>query len=260
MPVLISEDWLREKGVAISVEDLHKTQMIYEDPDTIRNGSIDDAWGPTIGRLKYYISDRGHLYNVITYQSGEKNESYREGVEIVLSKKELEEWQHRKERNPSWKTAHIVAGNVSPVAKKALDEYFRDPENFKTVHAEMRSKNMDKEERKEITLKFGKGHVREFTGKNGTEYADINFKDGKVWKHVVVPAKYVHENKFGNGGGVWTKLLEDGQTKVTWSTKNDQGEYDRHEEMMDNKELKSKVEAYKKEKREEKRAEKKNSK
>ena len=57
----------------------------------------------------------------------------------------------------------------------------------------------NKEEKKEITIKFGKGNVQKFTGKDGTEYAKIVFRDGEEWKSFVMPAKYVHENQYGKG-------------------------------------------------------------
>lgn len=100
----------------------------------------------------------------------------------------------------------------------------------------------NKEEKKEITIKFGKGNVQKFTGKDGTEYAKIVFRDGEEWKSFVMPAKYVHENQYGKG--MWCKLLAEGHTKVSTNVKGEDGNY--LSSTVANKDLKAIVESYKK--------------
>ena len=70
----------------------------------------------------------------------------------------------------------------------------------------------------QITIKFGKGLAREFTGKDGKQYTSISIPnrdpaDKSPWAYFVVPSDRVHENKFGNG--LYVKLFADAHTTVT---------------------------------------------
>lgn len=64
--------------------------------------------------------------------------------------------------------------------------------------------NNSAEERREVAIKFGKGLMGEpFTSKAGKQLVEIKIpnpdpKDARSWETFVVPAGFVHENKFGN--------------------------------------------------------------
>ena len=107
----------------------------------------------------------------------------------------------------------------------------------------------NKEEKKEITIKFGKGNVQHFKGKDDVEYAKIVFRHDNEWKSFVIPAKYVHENQYGKG--MWCKLLADGHTKVSTNAKGEDGNY--INSIVENKDLKAMVESYKKKEKKTKR-------
>lgn len=112
-------------------------------------------------------------------------------------------------------------------------------------------------ERREVTIKFGKGLVEPFVSKSGKELARINIPnrsetDKRPWESFVVPTNYVHDNKFGKG--VWMKLPEDGTTKLTRPVLVGQYEAGKNcwrteSRQVSNAELKSLLEAYKEQKR-----------
>lgn len=111
----------------------------------------------------------------------------------------------------------------------------------------------EKQEKEEVTIKFGKGLVKPFTSKSGAEMVQISIpnrdpSDKRSWETFAVPAKQVHDNKFGKG--VWMKLPEDGVTKLSRpvpSGKDEAGKTVWHREtrQVSNTELKSLMEAYK---------------
>ena len=78
---------------------------------------------------------------------------------------------------------------------------------------------IDLEEKKEVTIKFGKGLVGEpFTSKGGHQLVEVKIPnldpaDKTPWASFVISPKMIHDNKFGKG--VWMKLPEDGTTKVS---------------------------------------------
>ena len=84
-----------------------------------------------------------------------------------------------------------------------------------------KEQNMDNRTEKkmeEISIKFGKGLAEPFTGKDGKEYMRILIPnqdkgDHTPWASFVLPAKSVHENKYGKG--LWAKIPADGTTTVT---------------------------------------------
>ncbi len=114
----------------------------------------------------------------------------------------------------------------------------------------------EKTERKEITLKFGKGLVKNFTGKEGTEWAKILIpntdpQDHTPWAFFVVRASQVHPNKFGKG--MWMKLPAEGTTTVTGfvaeqgkTTAAGRQAYTQQQAKILNTNLKNIVESYKK--------------
>ena len=109
-------------------------------------------------------------------------------------------------------------------------------------------------ERKEVTIKFGKGLMEEpFMSKSGKELVEIKIpntdrKDTRPWESFVVPANYVHENQFGKG--MWMKLPEAGRTRLSRSVLQGQDEngrniWGRESREIPNVELKALMETYK---------------
>ncbi|MCD8367199.1 MAG: hypothetical protein LUC48_04150 [Clostridiales bacterium] len=109
-------------------------------------------------------------------------------------------------------------------------------------------------DRPEVTIKFGKGLVGEpFTSKSGKQLVEVSIpnqspNDHRPWQTFVVAPGMIHDNKFGKG--VWMKLPEDGQTKVSRPVLQGQDEtgknvWSRESRMVPNTELKSMLEAYK---------------
>jgi len=80
----------------------------------------------------------------------------------------------------------------------------------------------------EVTIKFGKGLVGEpFTSKNGKELVEIKIpnvdpSDSRPWESFVISPKMVHENKYGKG--LWMKLPEDGNVRLSRSVLSGQDE------------------------------------
>ena len=106
----------------------------------------------------------------------------------------------------------------------------------------------------EITIKFGKGLCGDpFTAKDGKAYVEIKIPnvdpgDHRPWESFILPAKRVHENKFGKG--LWAKIPENGSTTLSrpqYQGKNEQGVPVWHYEKRNvtNQELKALVESYK---------------
>ena len=120
------------------------------------------------------------------------------------------------------------------------------------------AKPIDKPEFEEITLKFGKGCVKdEFQGKDGNTYRSILIpnedpNDKSPWKTFVVRSNAVHEDKFGNG--MWIKLPAEGHTTVRQSVVTEQADgtrsWSNNDTKVTNRELKSMVEFYKERPRE----------
>ena len=113
-----------------------------------------------------------------------------------------------------------------------------------------------KKEFKEVTLKFGKGYVKEeFQGRDGNRYKEIMVpnQDNKPWETFVVKANHIHENQFGKG--VWMKLPAEGHTTLRHSVaagRNEDGttKWETKENKVSNIELKKMMEAYKERPRE----------
>ena len=119
--------------------------------------------------------------------------------------------------------------------------------------------NNTMEERAEVTIKFGKGLVGEpFTSKAGKQMVEVKIPnadpdDTRPWEKFVVPAGFVHDNRYGKG--VWMKLPEDGSTRLVRNVitgYDDKGRniWERQERTVTNKELKALVEFYKERNRE----------
>ena len=105
----------------------------------------------------------------------------------------------------------------------------------------------------EVTIKFGKGLAEPFQSKDGREFMRISIPnqdsaDKTPWASFVLPAKAVHENKYGKG--LWAKIPADGTTVVTKPVLKGQDEHGKNiwedqKTRVPNQELKSMVEAYK---------------
>lgn len=216
----VTKGWLENTGTKICVEDIRQMQLIYEDSDS-KHGSL-------VGTRTLYLSEKGSLYQSVFYYEKERvNDRYPEGIELALNAEEVNRLRSGDRMFQNYQTC------LSSAQKTAIWQYMREPETFKTVHIET------KKEYAELTVKFGKGCMKEFD--NGEEkYAEIRFKDGEQWKTFVVPRKYVHENNYGNG--LWLKRNAEGRTKVT---QYNSATKEKTEEFISNKELKRKVEAYK---------------
>jgi len=113
------------------------------------------------------------------------------------------------------------------------------------------TQNVEKKEIKELTIKFSRKLARPFTGKNGVEMVAIsipneNPDDKRSWEEFVLPAERVHDDYYGSKS-LWAKIPEYGSTTLTRSVKpaEEGGSWTKEERQVDNKTLKSMVEAYK---------------
>ena len=119
--------------------------------------------------------------------------------------------------------------------------------------SEMKNTQNQFPQKSEIAIKFGKGLAQAFTGKDGTQYMRIQIpnqdpKDKSPWQSFVVPAKAVHDNQFGKG--LWMKVPLDGSTTVSRNVRtgydeNGKAVYETQKRSVPNTELKSMVEFYK---------------
>ena len=123
-----------------------------------------------------------------------------------------------------------------------------------TVYQRKENTMENKTEKKmeEVSIKFGKGLAEAFTGKDGKEYMRILIPnedkgDHTPWASFVLPAKAVHENKYGKG--LWAKIPADGTTTVTKAVqvgeKDGKRLWENQKTAIPNRELKARVEAYK---------------
>jgi len=81
---------------------------------------------------------------------------------------------------------------------------------------EMKNTSNQARQASEIAIKFGKGLAQAFTDKDGTQYMRIQIpnkdsQDKLPWQYFVVPAKSVHENRYGKG--LWIKVPLHGSTR-----------------------------------------------
>ena len=113
------------------------------------------------------------------------------------------------------------------------------------------TQNVEKKEIKELTIKFSRKLAKPFTGKDGKEFVAISIpnadpEDKKSWEEFVLPVERVHDDHYGSKT-LWAKLPEDGKTTLSRSLKpsGQDGTWTKEERVVDNKTLKSMVEAYK---------------
>ena len=89
------------------------------------------------------------------------------------------------------------------------------------------------------------------TTKNGKDMVAISIpnqdqNDKRPWEEFVLPVQMVHSDHYGSKS-LWAKIPENGTTVLSRSTKPEDpnGSWTREERTVDNKTLKSMVEAYK---------------
>ena len=102
-----------------------------------------------------------------------------------------------------------------------------------------------------IKITFSRKLAKPFTSKGGKEMVAISIpnqdaEDKRPWEEFVLPIQMLHSDHYGSKT-LWAKIPEDGSTTLTRSIKpaEDGGSWTREERTVDNKTLKSMVEAYK---------------
>ena len=102
-----------------------------------------------------------------------------------------------------------------------------------------------------ISIKFSRKLARPFTTKNGKDMVAISIpnqdeSDKRPWEEFVLPVQMVHSDHYGSKT-LWAKIPEDGSTTLTRSMKPEVegSSWTREKRTVDNKTLKSMVEAYK---------------
>ena len=102
-----------------------------------------------------------------------------------------------------------------------------------------------------IEIKFSRKLAKPFTTKGGKDMVSISIpnqdpNDKRAWEEFVLPVKMVHSDHYGSTS-LWAKIPADGSTVLTRSIKpaDDNGSWTKEERTVDNKTLKSMVEAYK---------------
>ena len=102
-----------------------------------------------------------------------------------------------------------------------------------------------------LQIKFSRKLARPFTSKGGKDMVAISIpnedpNDKSPWEEFVLPVQMVHSDHYGSKT-LWAKLPEDGTTVLSRSIEpsEENGTWEREERTVDNKTLKSMVEAYK---------------
>ena len=102
-----------------------------------------------------------------------------------------------------------------------------------------------------LTIKFSRKLARPFTSKSGKDMVAIKIpnadpEDKNAWEEFVLPVKMVHSDHYGSKS-LWAEIQADGNTVLTRSMKpsSENGSWSKEEKTVDNKTLKSMVEAYK---------------
>ena len=102
-----------------------------------------------------------------------------------------------------------------------------------------------------VTIKFSRKLARPFTSKNGKDMVAIKIpnadpEDKNALEEFVLPVKMVHSDHYGSKT-LWAKIPADGSTTLSRSIKpsTEDGPWEKEERTVDNKTLKTMVEAYK---------------
>ena len=102
-----------------------------------------------------------------------------------------------------------------------------------------------------LTIQFSRKLARAFTSSGGKDMVAIKIpnadpEDKRAWEEFVLPVKMVHSDHYGSKT-LWAKIPADGSTTLSRSIKpsTEDGTWAKEERTVDNKTLKSMVEAYK---------------
>ena len=102
-----------------------------------------------------------------------------------------------------------------------------------------------------LTIKFSRKLARPFTSKGGKDMVAIKIpnadpEDKSSWEEFVLPVNMVHSDHYGSKT-LWAKIPADGSSTLSRSVRPsaENGEWEREERSVDNKTLKTMVEAYK---------------
>ena len=102
-----------------------------------------------------------------------------------------------------------------------------------------------------IKITFSRKLAKAFTTKTGKDVVAISIppvdpNDKRPWEEFVLPVTMVHSDHYGSKT-LWAKIPADGSTTLSRSIKpsTEDGTWEREERTVDNKTLKSMVEAYK---------------
>ena len=102
-----------------------------------------------------------------------------------------------------------------------------------------------------LTIKFSRKLARPFTAGNNKEMVAIKIpnedpNDKRSWEEFVLPVHMVHSDHYGSKT-LWAKIPADGSTTLSRSIKpsTEDGTWEKEERTVDNKTLKTMVEAYK---------------
>ncbi len=111
--------------------------------------------------------------------------------------------------------------------------------------------NSEQKAVEKIKITFSRKLARPFTSKNGKDMVFISIPnsdpaDKRSWEEFVLPVTMVHSDHYGSKS-LWAEIPADGSTVLSRSEKPsaETGEWTRTERTVDNKTLKSMVEAYK---------------
>ena len=157
-----------------------------------------------------------------------------------------------KESHGAYDAVEISVADPADTAGSAAAEKTGKPD-WMAARQQAIKEITEKLEQGEISIKFGAGLTEPFTAKDGREFLKISIPnrdpaDKTPWASFVLPAKTVHENKFGKG--LWAKIPADGTTVVSKPIQKGTDEAGRRiwedvKSEVPNRELKSMVEAYK---------------
>ncbi len=102
-----------------------------------------------------------------------------------------------------------------------------------------------------LTIKFSSNLARASTSSGGKDMVAIKIpnedpEDKRAWEEFVLPVQMVHSDHYGSKT-LWAKIPADGSTTLSRSIKpsSEDDTWEKEERTVDNKTLKSMVEAYK---------------
>ena len=151
------------------------------------------------------------------------------------------------EFSPGWEEAASgLVADGREVYDNPFDDAYGDPSQADIPAQPEREYPRADEEK--ITLHFAKGLCSFFTSRRGDELARIKIPNaaGNPWPSFVVPARMVHDNRYGKG--CWIRISANGKTTLQVSRRvldeNGQEAWEDSRHTVDNRQLKDMVEAY----------------